>query len=252
MAETTSPTKTCSSCGREVRDPSRGMCGNCYRIWQRENFPPNATCEVCGRDYFRRPCASPSGRSCSRECFTVWKRGRDWHNRPTDGATLIDRSCEWCGRPFAVEKRQVDKGFGRFCSLECSNGRRAVPRLLISCERCSGPSTSCRTASSWRVVGSALGGAFRPPGARRSSRPRGTAVAAIAASETHGWLSEGRASGAAARRTSCFITEFAAESGRTCSSSPRTSRCSAAPVTRGTTTRRATCGFRRQRHELAS
>ena len=136
MAETTSATKTCSSCGREVRGPSRGMCGNCYRIWQRDNFPPNATCEVCGREYFRRPCASPNGRTCSRACFATWKRGRDSHNRLTDGGTLVDRTCEWCGSPFAVEKRQLDKGFGRFCSRDCSGARGAVPRLLISCERC--------------------------------------------------------------------------------------------------------------------
>ena len=136
MARTEPTTRTCTSCGRKVRSPSRGMCGNCYRIWQRDNFPPNATCAVCGRDYFRRSSAPSNGRTCSRECFAVWKRGRDCHNRRTDGATLVDRTCEWCGRAFTVEKRQVDKGLGRFCSLKCSGARRAVPRLVMVCEWC--------------------------------------------------------------------------------------------------------------------
>ena len=136
MAEAEPTTRTCSICGRHVRGTSRGMCGNCYRIWQRDNFPPNATCAVCDRDYFRRPSASPNGHTCSRECYSVWKRGRNCRNQQTDGSTLIDRACEWCGRAFHVEKRQVDRGFGRFCSLQCNGKHREVPRLLMSCERC--------------------------------------------------------------------------------------------------------------------
>lgn len=117
---------TCPTCGREVRSRQRGMCGNCYRIWRRDHFPPNSTCAVCGRAYFRRAAASPHGRTCCRRCFRIWKRGRDQHNRPTDGARPIDRSCEWCGRSFTVEKRQVDKGFGRFCSIQCNAIRRRI------------------------------------------------------------------------------------------------------------------------------
>jgi hypothetical protein len=127
------------------------MCGNCYRIWQRENFPPNATCEVCGRDYFRRPCASPSGRTCSRECFAIWKRGRDRHNRATDGALPVLRRCEWCGEGFSVEKRQVDKGFGRFCSVKCSALRRRVDP-----ERSMHPENAWRSRMGFRKVAARL------------------------------------------------------------------------------------------------
>jgi len=136
MAETNPTTKTCRTCGREMSALRRGFCANCYRIWQRDNAPPNATCEVCGREYFRRSSASPSGRTCSRECYATWKRGRDQHNQPTNGATLVERVCEWCGCAFTVEQRQVDKGLGRFCSLRCNGARRATPRLFIACERC--------------------------------------------------------------------------------------------------------------------
>ena len=136
MAETKPAPRTCSTCGRTVRSTRRGMCSNCYRIWQRDNFPPNATCETCSREYFRRPSASSNGRTCSRECYAVWKRGRDQHNQPTEGATQVDRACEWCGCSFTVEKRQINKGLGRFCSLRCSGARRAVPRLVMACEWC--------------------------------------------------------------------------------------------------------------------
>ena len=130
------PKRRCKDCGRMVIGLSRGMCGKCYRVWQRDNFPPNAICDVCGRPYFRRACASQKGRTCSRDCFRIWKVGRDQHNEPTDRAVLVERNCEWCDQKFSVEKRQIDKGFGRFCSLQCSAESKAVPRLLLSCERC--------------------------------------------------------------------------------------------------------------------
>lgn len=136
MTETTSSMRTCTTCGRGSRAAHRGMCSNCFRVWQRDNSPPNATCDACGRRYFRRRCAAGNGRTCSRRCYAVWKRGRDRHNRPTDGATLVERSCEWCGHSFSVEKRQVDKGLGRFCSASCNGARRAVPRLVMVCEGC--------------------------------------------------------------------------------------------------------------------
>lgn len=132
----TSATKTCIHCSRDTSSTSRGMCGNCYRIWQRDNFPPNATCEVCERKYFRRSSAPSGGRTCSRACFANWKRGRDQHNRPTDGATQIERACEECDAAFITLKRQVEKGGGRYCSLQCSANSKAVPRLVNVCERC--------------------------------------------------------------------------------------------------------------------
>lgn len=122
--EATTTTKTCSACGRERNGSWRGMCANCYRVWQRDNFPPNATCESCGRAYHRRSGSRASGRTCSRKCFVTWKVGRNQLNEPTDGAVLVARDCEWCGDGFTVEQRQLDKGFGRFCSTECSGMRR--------------------------------------------------------------------------------------------------------------------------------
>ncbi len=128
--------RRCNACGRMAKGLSRGMCGKCYRAWQRDNFPPNAICQVCGKSYFRRRCASPKGRTCSRDCFRIWKVGRDQYNEPTDGSVLIIRKCEWCGREFTVEKRQIDKGFGRFCSLQCNGFHKISPRLNVKCEWC--------------------------------------------------------------------------------------------------------------------
>lgn len=112
------------------------MCGNCYRKWQRDHATPNATCEVCGRDYFRRSGSRPNGRTCGRECYAKWKVGRDCFNRATDGAEFVERECEHCHEAFRVERRQVKKGLGRFCSIQCSAGRREVPRLVGTCVWC--------------------------------------------------------------------------------------------------------------------
>jgi len=151
MDETISATKICRTCGREMVVLRRGLCANCYRIWQRDNEPPNATCEVCGREYFRRTSASPNGRTCSRACYAAWKRGRNQHNQPTDGATLVERTCEWCGRLFTVEKRQIDKGFGRFCSLQCNALRRRLDP-----ERSMYPENAWRSRMGFRRVADQL------------------------------------------------------------------------------------------------
>lgn len=138
MGATTSATKTCSACGRETKGSWRGMCGNCYRIWRRDKLPPNTACAVCGRPYFRGTGSRATGQTCSRDCFKTWKRGRNQRNEPTDGAALLTRECEWCSVEFTVERRQVDKGFGRFCSLRCCAARKVVLRLAMNCERCGG------------------------------------------------------------------------------------------------------------------
>ena len=145
MAE--APTRTCSVCQRDVHHVSRGMCGNCYRIWQKDNLPPNATCDVCGKAYFRRPGASPKGRTCSRSCFSLWKHGHDCFNRPTDGGVLVERTCPVCRTGFVVEKRQVKKGFGRYCSLQCNAIRRRIDP-----ERSTYPENAWRQREGFRAL----------------------------------------------------------------------------------------------------
>lgn len=103
-----------------------GRCGNCYRIWRRDHHEPNAVCDACARPYYRRPGASPSGKTCCRPCYVKWKLGRNWHNQPTDGATMVSRVCACCGSQFSVEKRQVDKGNGLYCSLQCNAIRKRL------------------------------------------------------------------------------------------------------------------------------
>ncbi len=120
------PTFNCSRCGRSKPKLSRGLCPGCYRLWHRDNFPPNATCSMCGRSYYRRACASPRGQTCSRTCYGAWKVGRDEHNRPTDGATLVVRVCPVCGDAFEGQARQVRKGLGLYCSLQCNAIRRRI------------------------------------------------------------------------------------------------------------------------------
>ena len=130
--EAATTTKTCSACGRETRSTHRAMCANCYRIWQRDNFPPNAACDVCDRQYFRRPGARTNGRTCSRSCFSKWKQGRDCFNRTTDGSVEIERRCEVCSKQFTAEKRRVARGMGRYCSLQCNAIRRRLDPVRSS------------------------------------------------------------------------------------------------------------------------
>ena len=124
MKKSTIPKPPCSVCHREYQGNHRGMCANCYRIWQRENFPPNATCDVCGRAYFRRPCASKKGKTCSRECFSIWKKGKNSFNHPTDGGTLIERECPVCKTTFTTENRNINRGWGTYCSQQCNAIRK--------------------------------------------------------------------------------------------------------------------------------
>lgn len=118
--------KTCIDCLRSVPSTHRQRCPNCYRIWQRDNAPPNATCEVCARAYFRRPGSRQGGRTCGRACFAMWKRGRNAANEPTTGGQLVPCTCRWCGKPFETPQRLVARGGGLYCSLVCNGIRRRL------------------------------------------------------------------------------------------------------------------------------
>lgn len=128
--------RTCITCGRVASHLRRARCSACYEAWRRVNAPPNATCAVCSRAYFRRSCAAPTGATCSRACFATWKRGKNAKNEPTDGALLLERVCECCGTPFRAERRHVEKGNARFCSPACNGERRRAPRGSHRCEHC--------------------------------------------------------------------------------------------------------------------
>jgi len=136
--------KTCESCRREVGQLHRRMCGNCYRIWRRDNGPPNATCATCGRAYFRRK-GSCAGGTCSTACYGIWKVGRDLHNElipnrerpPLNANAKVDVECAWCGRPVELWPYLAARG-ARYCSLQCNAARKQVPKRIVQCERCCG------------------------------------------------------------------------------------------------------------------
>ncbi len=42
-------------------------------------------------------------------------------------STKIQRDCEHCGRPFLVKQTEVNRGWGRFCSVECQRQAATIP-----------------------------------------------------------------------------------------------------------------------------
>lgn len=121
----------CPACQRDVPSLHRGMCAACYKAWRKDNFPPNVTCEHCGRRYFD---AAPKNHTlCSRECYRAWKLGRNGRNDPTDGEKFVERSCEWCGRTFGTHARLVARGGGRYCSTACAGIARRKDPGTITC-----------------------------------------------------------------------------------------------------------------------
>lgn len=131
----------CESCQREASQLRQGRCGACYKAWRKENAPPNARCEHCGRAYFN---ASPRKHAlCSRDCFRAWKVGRSSTNdiipgrpRPITGPDgMVALACEWCGGEFRILPYELERQ-PRFCSLQCNAARKAVPRAILECDHC--------------------------------------------------------------------------------------------------------------------
>lgn len=45
-------------------------------------------------------------------------------------SNTIPRNCEYCGKPFDALARFVRQGYGRFCSIACSNRSKSVPLVI--------------------------------------------------------------------------------------------------------------------------
>lgn len=70
---------------------------------------PNAVCDVCGKEFYRRPSQALSYENCqcSRKCLGIARRSPD-------------RNCEKCGEPFHPNRKTQ-----RFCSVVCAS---SVPK----------------------------------------------------------------------------------------------------------------------------
>lgn len=83
-------------------------------------MPPNCTCRVCGRAFYRGPAqlARGAGTYCSIACRSEGLSA-DLHQPQTH----VERTCERCGKTFTVDRSRLGnpgrKGHGRFCSWEC-------------------------------------------------------------------------------------------------------------------------------------
>ena len=128
--------RTCVACGRTVRHVSRGMCPKCYHVWKRDNLPPNHTCLVCGRRYYRPPGTLETAKACSRECWIEWRRGKNPRNEPAIRTQPIERPCAWCDRPFTTNLSVLDRGGGLYCSRECYWADKPGHHVVQTCEWC--------------------------------------------------------------------------------------------------------------------
>lgn len=69
---------------------------------------------------------------------------------------VIERTCEWCGKPFTVKESRLKHGRGKTCSLQCSYESRGMnvrtPPIEALCARCGKPfsTTTYRLAQGHR------------------------------------------------------------------------------------------------------
>lgn len=83
---------------------------------------PNQACPQCSQPFYASPARIARTKGvmyCSRACQSAAAQ-----DRPPKPA---NRTCERCGAPFYAKPGDVRRGFGRFCSKECSS-LSTVPR----------------------------------------------------------------------------------------------------------------------------
>lgn len=77
--------------------------GDRYK-WKAD-YKHNVICEECGKEFAASP--SRNRRFCSRKCSGLFHRER------------IEIECLQCGRKVVIRKREVENGYGKFCSRDC-------------------------------------------------------------------------------------------------------------------------------------
>ena len=88
-------------------------------------FAEDTTCPTCGRDDFES------------------KTGMRSHHSRIHGESLcvVQRNCKECGKKFETRRTDVNRGRGKYCSIQCANSSidsypnsvRRIKRLCLEC-----------------------------------------------------------------------------------------------------------------------
>jgi len=80
-------------------------------------------CEYCGKKFQLVANRAEKAKFCSPECFQKSGGPRD---------KKVTSTCQTCGKIFKIKPSVLEKGHGKFCSLEC----RYPPKIETKCLQC--------------------------------------------------------------------------------------------------------------------
>lgn len=106
----------CLQCGQTVKRKGKVYCSReCFHARRRDSFAPRKA-RVCPRCAVAFVARFPSQRYCSMRCGAPALSGAAcgrWKGGP------VERDCEQCGASFTATRNAVQRGKGRFCSMQC-------------------------------------------------------------------------------------------------------------------------------------
>lgn len=96
-------------------------------------------CEVCNIPVWRKLSRIKEHTFCSQKhANIISSTKRLGKNHPN--YKQIERNCLLCKKPFNTRKKQIDKGYGKYCSIKCAskvnNKNKTVPVIKKVCKNC--------------------------------------------------------------------------------------------------------------------
>lgn len=91
-------------------------------------------CVQCNKEVWVKPCKQSSQTFCSRKCSGDWRREHPEVNYQWQGGD-VPTTCATCGREFLAPRKEVNRGYGRFCSRQCAGAGKAS-KVAKVCELC--------------------------------------------------------------------------------------------------------------------
>lgn len=104
--------------------------------WNKQE-PIQKACETCGNTFEVPLYRKDTARFCSTVCANLWKTTIRGTEHPL--YTLMDRTCQWCGKAFKTKPAKVAYGEGLYCSRNClgsamsklQQGRRSTLEIAV-------------------------------------------------------------------------------------------------------------------------
>jgi 5-methylcytosine-specific restriction endonuclease McrA len=138
--------KDCPTCGKEFKrrrsEPSECCSYSCAMRMKYQGRRVTFACDQCGKELNKMLSAyRPHAKNhfCSRGCYGAWLSQQPDKKPPSNSIhprKRIQRTCRECGKEFEITPSALlYKGYGTFCSRECTGRWRAkrglTPRLPI-------------------------------------------------------------------------------------------------------------------------